>query len=190
MDANKMRQSAAHAVSSAMQRGITMLLANEGRYGVPEAVHLALNTALAAMVPIVPFLVQRPNLTKEEAKEKGPEILAQLINRDSVLLACLIVSHMQKSVRVDPDNNDMDDVDGIPDSSLIGIAQEISFGPEVINAAVADWKTLTGKDPLTIFDNAFIKAAEVSAARLSKTFDSDFEKLLKNFKTPSSETLQ
>lgn len=181
MNANEMRLKAAEAVSAAVQRGITVLLTTEGPFGVPESIHLGCNTALAALTPIVPFLVSRPNLTKEEAAIQGPGLLVKMINQDTLLLACLIVRRMHQDAQVDPDTTN---------SNGVGLNQEIHFGPEVLNNAIEDWKKLTGKNPRDVFDPKLLDGIESSMKQASKPFDDFLEQRIKQNKFPSSGTLQ
>lgn len=189
MDPNEMRVKAGNAIAQAMHKGIGMILNERGKDGLPECLHLGCNTSLCALIPVIPFIVNRPHLSEEEAKTQGPKELSKLLTRDTVLFAALITARMFSGV-TSANLTESGDAKVDEMSTCIEITQEVDFGPTVFMEALKDWEKLTGKNPDGVFDASFLRAIHDCTKDSTVPFDEFLEKRLKSQSTPSSKTLQ
>lgn len=181
MNVDEMRDKIAAMVGEAVTKGVCVTLRDIKEKGdaVPAAVNLGCNTALMALLPIVPFLCKRPFLNKEEAKERGHKELTKLLTHESILFATLIVARMMGESTV----KGFTTKEGEEGAEL---SQEVNFGPHVLHLAIEDWKKVTGKDPADYIDNLLLN----NVAEAERDSLAPFEEFLKGRSiAPSSKTL-
>lgn len=182
MNSDEIRQRLGAIVSDATQAGILATLKNEGDNGEgsPAALNLGCNTALCALIPVVSFVIKKPDMTKEEAK-KNPNKLLEYLNFETVLFTALIAARMHGGLHATDAENIGDDALGL------NVSGEVNFGPHTIGEALNDWKKVTGKNPADYFSAELLKAIEESERETLAPFD----EFLKNCQSaPSSKTLQ
>lgn len=172
-------------VSDAVQKGVMIAMADKDE-GQPGAIHLGCNTALCALLPVVPFFVKKPDMTKEEAK-KNPNKLLQMINTETILFAALIAARMHGGVTA---AGEIEDVDGI-DASGLTVTGEVEFGPHVLHLAIEDWKKVTGKKPEDYFRPDLLAAIAESERDSMAPLDEFLKKrMAAQGSPPTSGTLQ
>jgi hypothetical protein len=176
---NKMGLLVSEGVQKAM--GATMALEKNPGDANPAVVELCANTALCVLVPVVPFLVKKPMMTREQAA-KDPNKLLAMINFETILYGALIAARMHVGMRAAGELEKLDAGDGIV------VTGETEFGPEILYSALEDWKKVTGKNPADYFNADLLKAIEESHRDSLAPFD----EFLKSRTTsvPVSKTLQ
>ena len=177
----QIRNELSQMVGKGVQTSVAIIMSQEHpSTAIPESVHLGCNVALCSLVPIVPFLSKRPNLTPEEAREKGADELVKLLTYERLLFAALIVARMQGDIIVSRDHLHTEHGEGCE------VSQEVNFGPYVMGQALEDWKKVTGKDPADYLDHRVLEAIASNEAESL----APFEEFLKGRKiAPSSKTL-
>lgn len=150
------RNKLGNLVSEAVQKGV-MIAMEDPDEGQPGAINLGCNTALCALMPVVPFFVKKPGMTKEEAK-KNPNKLLEIINTETILFAALITARMHGGVTA---AGEIEDIKGI-DAHGLEVKGEVEFGPHVLHLALEDWKKVTGKKPEDYFREDLLAAVAAS----------------------------
>ena len=183
MNEDDLRQQAGMAVSEIVQKSIVAMMRKNGHEGTPESIFLGCNAALCALVPIAPFLAQKPKLTDREIREKGGEVFANLASYEVILLAALITSRVHGGLKA-TNTEDRPDIDGIE----VEIVGTTNFSPEVLFDALEDWKKVTQKDPADYFNKGMLAAVEHITRGSTVPLVNFLEK--RKSAAPSSNTLQ
>lgn len=143
------------AVSQMVQTAIALASrTRKSDFGSSDCLYVGCMAALGAFQAVAPFTADRPELNEDQIKEIGMQETVKLINSDTLLLTALITSKMQKEIKV-------------VDEGMGAAGVTTKYGPDIIYAAIQDWKKLTGKNPEGIFDKTMLKAAYEAAQQLN-----------------------